>query len=146
MNYPFAYVKQKFNGGMFMKNKTKGLIALVIAIIVIAGVGFYFQQQANSDLKSVTLQIVSKRDNVNKSEDYKTDKEFLGDLLKKENLVEYEDSQYGMYIHVVDGLKDDETNQYWWAILEDGQSSTYGADSLALKDGSTYTLELKQGY
>lgn len=129
-----------------MKNKTKGLIALIIAIVVIGGVGFYFNQQANANLKSVTLQIVSKRDNVDKSNTYKTDDEFLGDLLKEKNLVEYEDSQYGMYIHGVDGLKDDATNQYWWSILEDGQMATKGADQLPLKDGSTYTLELKQGY
>lgn len=128
------------------EKQEKGLIALIIAIVVIGGVGIYFNQQANANLKSVTLQIVSKRDNVDKSETYKTKQEFLGELLKEKNLVEYEDGQYGMYIHVVDGMKDDTTKQYWWCILEDGVSATKAADQLPLKDGSTYTLELKQGY
>lgn len=129
-----------------MKNKKKWLVVFIAVVIVFGGIGLFFKQQADANLKSVTLQIVSKRDNVDKKEELKTDQEYLGDLLKEKELVEYEDSQYGMYIHVVDGLKDDTTNQYWWCILEDGQGATVGADQLTLKDGSTYTLELKQGY
>ena len=130
-----------------MKNRVKILVALLVAIVVFSGIGFYFYQRGNSDVKEVTVEIISKRDDFNEKENYKTNIEYLGDLLKEENIVtDYEDSEYGMYIHGVKNMADDPSAQYWWSILVDGKSATQGADALVLEDGKTYTLELKQGY
>lgn len=130
-----------------MKNRVKILVALLVAIVVFSGIGFYFYQRGNSDVKEVTVEVVSKRDGFNGKENYKTNIEYLGDLLKEENIVtDYEDSEYGMYIHGVKNMADDPSAQYWWSISVDGKSATQGADALVLEDGKTYTLELKQGY
>lgn len=130
-----------------MKNRVKVLVALLVAIVVFSGIGFYFYQRGNSDVKEVTVEIISKRDDFNEKENYKTNIEYLGDLLKEENIVtDYEDSEYGMYIHGVKNMADDPSAQYWWSISVDGKSATQGADALVLEDGKTYTLELKQGY
>lgn len=130
-----------------MKNRVKILVALLVAIVVFSGIGFYFYQRGNSDVKEVTVEIISKRDDFNEKENYKTNIEYLGDLLKEENIVtDYEDSEYGMYIHGVKNMADDPSAQYWWSISVDGKSATQGADVLVLEDGKTYTLELKQGY
>ncbi|OUP77690.1 hypothetical protein B5F09_05460 [Erysipelatoclostridium sp. An173] len=130
-----------------MKNRVKILVALLVAIVVFSGIGFYFYQRGNSDVKEVTVEIISKRDDFNEKENYKTNIEYLGDLLKEENIVtDYEDSEYGMYIHGVKNMADDPSAQYWWSISVDGKSATQGADALVLEDGKTYTLELKQGY
>lgn len=130
-----------------MKNRVKILVALLVAIVVFSGIGFYFYQRGNSDVKEVTVEVVSKRDDFNEKENYKTNIEYLGDLLKEENIVtDYEDSEYGMYIHGVKNMADDPSAQYWWSISVDGKSATQGADALVLEDGKTYTLELKQGY
>lgn len=130
-----------------MKNRVKILVALLVAIVVFSGIGFYFYQRGNSDVKEVTVEVVSKRDDFNEKENYKTNIEYLGDLLKEENIVtDYEDSEYGMYIHGVKNMADDPSDQYWWSISVDGKSATQGADALVLEDGKTYTLELKQGY
>lgn len=130
-----------------MKNRVKILVALLVAIVVFSGIGFYFYQRGNSDVKEVTVEIISKRDGFNGKENYKTNIEYLGDLLKEENIVtDYEDSEYGMYIHGVKNMADDPSAQYWWSISVDGKSATQGADALVLEDGKTYTLELKQGY
>lgn len=130
-----------------MKNRVKILVALLVAIVVFSGIGFYFYQRGNSDVKEVTVEIISKRDDFNEKENYKTNIEYLGDLLKEENIVtDYEDSEYGMYIHGVKNMADDPSAQYWWSISIDGKSATQGADALVLEDGKTYTLELKQGY
>lgn len=130
-----------------MKNRVKILVALLVAIVVFSGIGFYFYQRGNSDVKKVTVEIISKRDDFNEKENYKTNIEYLGDLLKEENIVtDYEDSEYGMYIHGVKNMADDPSAQYWWSISVDGKSATQGADALVLEDGKTYTLELKQGY
>lgn len=130
-----------------MKNRVKILVALLVAIVVFSGIGFYFYQRGDSDVKEVTVEIISKRDDFNEKENYKTNIEYLGDLLKEENIVtDYEDSEYGMYIHGVKNMADDPSAQYWWSISVDGKSATQGADALVLEDGKTYTLELKQGY
>lgn len=130
-----------------MKNRVKILVALLVAIVVFSGIGFYFYQRGNSDVKEVKVEIISKRDDFNEKENYKTNIEYLGDLLKEENIVtDYEDSEYGMYIHGVKNMADDPSAQYWWSISVDGKSATQGADALVLEDGKTYTLELKQGY
>ena len=130
-----------------MKNRVKILVALLVAIVVFSGIGFYFYQRGNSDVKEVKVEIISKRDDFNEKENYKTNIEYLGDLLKEENIVtDYEDSEYGMYIHGVKNMADDPSTQYWWSISVDGKSATQGADALVLEDGKTYTLELKQGY
>lgn len=130
-----------------MKNRVKILVALLVAIVVFSGIGFYFYQRGNSDVKEVTVEIISKRDDFNEKKNFKTNHEYLGDLLKEENIVtDYEDSEYGMYIHGVKNMADDPSAQYWWSISVDGKSATQGADALVLEDGKTYTLELKQGY
>ena len=130
-----------------MKNRVKILVALLVAIVVFSGIGFYFYHRGKSDVKEVTVEIISKRDDFNEKENYKTNIEYLGDLLKEENIVtDYEDSEYGMYIHGVKNMADDPSAQYWWSISVDGKSATQGADALVLEDGKTYTLELKQGY
>ena len=130
-----------------MKNRVKILVALLVAIVVFSGIGIYFYQRANSEVKEVTVEIISKRDDFNEKENYKTNIEYLGDLLKEENIVtDYKDSEYGMYIHGVKNMADNPSAQYWWSIWGDGKSATQGADALVLEDGKTYTLELKQGY
>lgn len=96
-----------------MKNRVKILVALLVAIVVFSGIGFYFYQRGNSDVKEVTVEIISKRDDFNEKENYKTNIEYLGDLLKEENIVtDYEDSEYGMYIHGVKNMADDPSAQY----------------------------------
>ena len=130
-----------------MKSRVKILVALLVTIVIFSGIGFYFYQSGNNDLKEVTVEIISKRDDFSEKENFKTDKEYLGDLLKEEKLVtDYEDSEYGMYIHGVKNIADDPLAQYWWSLSVDGKSATQGADSLVLEDGKTYTLELRQGY
>lgn len=130
-----------------MKSKVRILVALLVTVVIFSGIGFYFYQSGNNDLKEVTVEIISKRDDFNEKENFKTDKEYLGDLLKEEKLVtDYEDSEYGMYIYGVKNMADNPLAQYWWSLSVDGKSATQGADSLVLEDGKTYTLELRQGY
>ena len=57
-----------------MKNRVKILVALLVAIVVFSGIGFYFYQRGNSDIKIVTVEVVSKRDGFNGKENFKTKK------------------------------------------------------------------------
>ena len=129
-----------------LDKKTKLIISFVVAVIIVGGIAWYFKAKGAAGLKAITIEVLSTRDNYKKSETYKTKEEFLGAFLKAEDLVKYEDSSYGIYIREVEGMKDDQANQYWWAISVDKEMSTTGVSEVPLKDGSTYTLELKQGF
>lgn len=130
-----------------MKKKILALLSLVVVICLFVGIGIYFQKEANSNLKTVKVEVVSQRDDYEKVLTFDTDKEYLRELLLEEEIVtDYEESELGMYIHGVNNMNDDATNQYWWCILINGQSATTSADSIVLEEGSTYILELKQGY
>ena len=130
-----------------MKNSRKKLIGLFVVIaIILAGVVFFTKPAGNENLKSVTIEIISERDEVNEKTKYETELEFLGELLIEEDLVEYSNSEYGMFITGVDGMLSDDTQQYWWSISVDGKMAEMAADQTVLTEGSTYTLELQQGY
>lgn len=129
-----------------MKKNQKLLIVFVCLIVVLGGLGIYYKQQnkGNENLKTMTLEIVSSKDDVNQKKEYKTDKEYLGEFLKEENLVDYENSDYGMYIRTVDQIKDDPDNNYYWSIYVNDKLSEYAADKIVIEEGSVYKLELIQ--
>ncbi len=127
--------------------KNQKLLGLLLALVLVFGaIGIYFGTKPQEGVKSIVLEVVSVRDDVETSDKVKTDKEYLGELLIEKDMVTYDESQYGMYIRGINGLMDDSDNQYWWCILVDGESAVNGADTLILEDGKTYTLELKQGW
>ena len=72
---------------------------------------------------------------------YETDDEYLGELLTEEGLVEGETSEYGMYITKVDGEQAVfETDNAYWALYENGEYASTGADQTVLDNGDEFSL------
>lgn len=124
----------------------KKIYALLLTLVLSFSLVGCGSSSANTNQKTITLEVISERDSIEETTDYQTSQATLADFLKDEELVVYEDSEYGMYIHEVNGIKDDEANQYWWGIDVDGEMAATGADGIELTKGSTYTLTLNQGY
>ena len=127
----------------------KKLLAGILFVAALAAAGILWQVSKPEALeggKEVTVEVLSSRDGYEKDFAYETDEEYLGDLLVGEGLVTAADSDYGRFIIAVKGMKADDSQQYWWSIAVDGEMAETGMDDLPLIDGSTYTLELKQGY
>ncbi|MDD3027182.1 MAG: DUF4430 domain-containing protein [Erysipelotrichaceae bacterium] len=124
----------------------KKIFALLFTFVLSFSLVGCASKTADANQKTITLEVVSERDSVNDSTEYQTTEATLADFLKAEDMVVYEDSEYGMYIHEVNGIKDDEANQYWWGLSVDGEMAPTGADGIELADGSTYNLTLNQGY
>lgn len=125
-----------------MKKITALLLTLVLSFSLVGCAS----STANSEEITVTVEVQSERDNYDSSNDYTTDEATLADLLKAEELVDYEDSEYGMFIHGVAGMQDDSAEEYWWSLSVDGEMAMTGADGIELADNTTYTLTLVQGY
>ncbi len=127
-----------------MKKQTKLLIGFgVLALVIAAMAILYWNLRPKGAEGSKTLQIqvvVSKEDT--RSFTVHTDEEFLGPALLKEKLIDGEESQYGLFITTVDGVKADDSKHQWWCITKSGEELTTGADSTPIADGESYELTL----
>lgn len=126
-----------------MKRTTKILIA-VLAVLVLAGamLGIYLATRpaAAQGAKEITVEVIHS-DQSSKTFTYRTDAEYLGEVLLAEDLVQGEDSQYGLMILTVDGEDAifDESGAYW-ALYQNGEYAQTGADSTPIRDGDTFQL------
>lgn len=70
-----------------------------------------------------------------------TDKKTLGEALVENELVEGEDSAYGLYIKSVNGIYADyDQDSAYWSLLKDGEYMNVGADSAEIADGEHYEI------
>lgn len=131
-----------------MKNNRKILLGVLISVVVLIMVaGFVGTQMAiNEGNKEFTLEVVSERDSFDEAEEYESDLDSLGEFLRTQDYVIYQESDYGIYITGVKEMNDDMNEQYWWCLSVDGVVSSVGADDLMLEDDAVYKLELVQGW
>ena len=70
-----------------------------------------------------------------------TDDEILGDVLLEHELIDGEESQYGLYVKEVNGMVADyDQNGAWWGFYKDGELMPVGVDSTTIADGDHYEL------
>ena len=72
----------------------------------------------------------------------KTDKDTVGAALLEHSLIAGEDSQYGLYVKVVNGITADfDVDQSYWAFYINGEMAMSGVDSTEITEGTVYRLE-----
>ncbi|MDO4275153.1 MAG: DUF4430 domain-containing protein [Eubacteriales bacterium] len=130
------------------KSNKKALIAVVLLIAVITvlfGVYQITKEKTTAGDKNIKVEVVY-QDGKSDSFSFHTAREYLGDVLKDEKLVEGEDGQYGLFITSVNGVPADDGNQEWWCLTKGGEQVNTSADKTPVKDGDTYELTLTVGY
>ena len=71
-----------------------------------------------------------------------TDKTTVGAALLEHGLIAGDDSEYGLYIKVVNGITADyDIDQSYWAFYINGEYAMTGIDSTEITAGATYLLE-----
>ncbi len=131
-----------------MKNANKKLIAILIVIgLALIGYGVYNLVSPSGDVgnKEVTINVIAKSENIDFTEKYKTNEEFLEGLLveKKDELnVISKDSEFGPMILGLKGYQTDATKEYF-NIKVNGVDAMTGVKEIPLKDGDVYTFEVK---
>lgn len=74
-----------------------------------------------------------------------TDKKTVGEALVDNELVEGEDSEYGLYVKTVNGITADyDVDQTYWAFYIDGEYATTGVDQTDIEAGSTYSFKVEK--
>ena len=109
------------------------LAVLFAAAFTMLFMAYLMQQRAN-DAAIDSLQ------------DSLTSFESIDELLNENQLATMEQSTYGSFITGVNGVMADSDKQQWWHIAQNGADAQVGADSLAIADGDTIVLTLKEGY
>lgn len=75
-----------------------------------------------------------------------TDERVLGKSLRQTGIVSGDESTYGLYIKVVNGVRADyEKDGAYWGVKVDGEYSMVGVDEIEIEDGKTYELAYTVG-
>lgn len=127
-------------------------VIIGVACVVLLAAGMFLvwklngpQTQAVAGAKAITVQVVHK-DGSSKDFELHTNQEFLGRALVEDEIVEDNQSAYGLYILTVDGETADEGNQEWWQVTRSGEYLVTGADETPIADGEHYELTLTVGW
>ncbi len=129
-------------------NGKKTLIAAVIVVIVavLMFAGWYFTRQKPVEgQKDITVTVVYKDESSDKFE-ITTQAEFLRQALEEKDLVKGDESEYGLFITEVNGVKVDADNQEWWCITKSGETVNTGVDTTPIADGDSFEITLTVGY
>ncbi len=122
------------------KTLTVTVIFALVAAMALSFAGCAKEQKKNEGTVTITVEIV---DNEGASTEYtiSTDTGTLWGALEQEGLAQGDDSEYGIMIHTVNGLRADYTlDGAYWALYKDGEYLSTGAESTKISDGEHYEL------
>ena len=89
--------------------------------------------------KTVTVKVIVEDKTVTFT--IKSDAEMLGDALLAHGLIAGEESSYGLYVKVVNGITADyDVDQSYWGFSKGGEYMMTGVDGTAFADGEVYEL------
>lgn len=90
---------------------------------------------------SLAVKIEVTADNRTVALTVKTDETNLEKILVANSLVEGDESEFGLYIKSVNGIRADyDLDHAYWAIQKDGAPTPTGANGITIADGETYAL------
>lgn len=139
-----------------MKNLVKTSVCAVLAVILVLGLtacgnsvakkgvwenATYLEDTTFGEGKNtVVVEVKAEEQSVKLT--VNTDAEMVGDALLEHNLIEGEESQFGLYVKKVNGITADfDTDKAYWAFYVDGQYATKGIDLTEITKGTEYLLE-----
>lgn len=129
------------------------LVLLVVAAAMMALVSCGSTNDSGKDTESgaarekitITVQVKGSDGNVT---DFSitTDAEFLRGALEQENLVQGDESEYGLYVKVVNGeTADYDVNGAYWSFYKGDEYLMTGIDTTPIADGDVFRIEYTVG-
>ena len=132
-----------------MKQNKKSVIILscVLAVLVAAFALIYIMNRPETVVgdKTITVEVIL-ADGTSKEHTVNTDAEFLRGALEEKNLVEGDESEYGLFVKTVDGVTANDANQEWWCFTKGGETLFTGVDTTPIADGEHYEITLTVGW
>ena len=116
------------------------IFALALVIGILSGIYTATRPEAQVGSKTITITVVHK-DGTEKTFTYRTDAEYLDQVLLAEGLIEGYNDQYGFVVEKVDGEAAIwETDSAYWSLYIGQEYATTGISSTPVYDGSEFRL------
>lgn len=120
------------------------VLCLFFAVSCVKRTGAWEQANYNTDKtfgdgsKTVTVTVTAEEQTVTFT--IHTDAETLEEAMVENELVDGDESAFGLYIKYVNGIRADYEldGGYYWGLTKDGKTTDYGAGSATLTDGDVY--------
>lgn len=129
-----------------MKKKIIAILAVVIAFVVLyAGYQTFLAPKGTEGSKEVSIQIIIEKEEIDETFTYKTDHEFLTDLLKEkqgELGAIMDSSDYGTMITGMMNYMADVSENEFFLIQINGEDAMVGTDDTPIQDGDSYNFIL----
>ena len=133
-----------------MKNKKPIVAVAVLLVLVIGAIAAWFLlRPAAPAEQGGSIHIVAEvthGDGSVKEFAIATDAANLRGALEQEDLIQGDESQYGLYVKTVDGETADESLQQWWCFSRGGEMLMTGVDDTPIADGEHYEIVLTTGW
>ena len=98
-------------------------------------------EQNAAEAITVTIEITDDKGETTSKEYTSTTAVTLADILKENDLIEGEETEYGLMITTVAGITADyDTDKAYWALYKNGEYMMTGADGETLENGAVYGL------
>lgn len=120
------------------------LIVLIAAMVLsLAACGSDEGSANTAGAKSFTFEVVDLDGNTETFELSST-AQYVGEALLAEGLIEGEDSEYGLFVKVVNGITADyDVDGHYWAFYVNGEYGMSGVDTTEIEDGATYSFKVE---
>lgn len=123
------------------KKTMLALAAIAAAAALMLGIWHFTRPQPQAGDKTIVVEVVH-GDESSREFTYHTDAEYLGEVLLAEELVQGENSTYGLFITAVDGETAQDDLRQWWCITKGGERVDTGADATPIADGDHFELTM----
>ncbi len=130
------------------KTVFKKILSAVLCFVLIAAMALTFasckDNGGQNGEKTFTFVVVD-LSGTEKSEEITTNKQYVGEALLDQGIIEGEDGDYGLYVKKVNGIVADyDKDKTYWAFYINGEYAMTGVDKTEIKDGETYTFKIEK--
>ncbi len=124
---------------MSKQKKTTLIISVVAIVLVIAFLVVWatFRPNALEGVKEITVNVTHTDESIY-TNTFETTAQFLAEALEPYDLLEGEESEYGLFVKTVDGEYADDTAGAYWMYDVNGEMAEYGVDSQPIENGDVY--------
>lgn len=136
---------------MSKKNNKTAIVAVAILLVLVIGaiIAWAVLRPTPADPTNGQITVVAAvthGDGSTKEFTIRTDAANLRGALEQENLIQGDESEYGLYVKTVDGETVNDANQEWWCFTKGGEMLMTGVDDTLIADGDHYEIVFTVGW
>lgn len=118
-----------------------GVATLLALLMVFTAIYVLTRPDTSAGTKSITVTVIVP-DQKDQSFAIRTDEEYLRGALEQEKLISGSESEYGLYVDTVNGIKADSSKNEWWCFTKGGEALNTGVDTTPIENNDVFEITL----